>query len=33
VHGCKVYTPQFNYEYIQNVVNDVIDKQFLTPYK
>lgn len=32
-HGVKKFTPEFSYEYIQNLINKVIDKQFLTPYK
>ena len=34
-HGVRAQSqsPEFNYDYIQSVVNNVIDKQFLTPYK
>lgn len=32
-HGVKKGTPEFSYEYIQNLINKIIDKQFLTPYK
>lgn len=32
-HGVKARTPEFSYEYIENTVEQVIDQQFLTPYK
>ncbi len=32
-HGVKKRTPEFNYDYINNLVEKVIDEQFLTPYQ
>lgn len=32
-HGVRQQTPEFGYDYIKNTVENVIDKEFLTPYK
>jgi len=32
-HGVKTNTSEFSYEYIQNIVNQVIDEQFLTDFE